>query len=163
MTEIEEIRSTLNNMKSHFRSGFSSMEQEYLEALHLRLFNKPLQKRAGCQDCFRDAYICISNKLNSLTEMPKQSPYILKAGIVASSFGSSEFFVLEMPEEKAENWLHEFPERIKLFQAYPEDWEARISARFAPGSTIDIKDDQSAIQTAMIEGAQKKGRKKANQ
>lgn len=148
-------------MKSHFRGGFSSIEQEYLEALHLRLFNKPLPRRAGCQDCYRDAYICIQNKLNSLKEMPKQSPYILKAGVVASSFGSSEFFVLEMPEDKAEHWLHEYPERINLFQAYPEDWESRIAARFAPESLNASEADQLTAQSAKSEGTQRKGRKKA--
>ena len=36
-----------------------------------------------------------------------------------------------MPEEAAEKWLHEFPERINQFQKYPEDWQDRVNARFA--------------------------------
>lgn len=129
---IEEVRSEFQVMKSHFKGGFSYKEQQYIESIYIRLFNKPMQKRSGCQDCYRDAFILISNKLKSMTEMPKESPYKLKAGVVASSFGSSDFYVLDMPEEAAEKWLHEFPERINQFQKFPEDWQERVNARFAP-------------------------------
>ena len=118
-------------MKSHIDSGFSCKEQQYIESIYIRLFNKPMQKRSGCQDCYRDAFVIIYNKLKTMTEMPKESPYRLKAGVVASSFGSSDFYVLDMPEEAAEKWLHEFPERINQFQKYPEDWKDRVNARFA--------------------------------
>ena len=118
-------------MKSHIDSGFSCKEKQYIESIYIRLFNKPMQKRSGCQDCYRDAFVIIYNKLKTMTEMPKESPYRLKAGVVASSFGSSDFYVLDMPEEAAEKWLHEFPERINQFQKYPEDWKDRVNARFA--------------------------------
>lgn len=159
---IEEVRSEFQVMKSHFKCGFSYKEQQFIESIYIRLFNKPMQKRSGCQDCYRDAFILITNKLKTMTEMPKESPYKLKAGVVASSFGSSDFYVLDMPEEAAEKWLHEFPERINQFQKFPEDWQDRINARYAsnypepeaeqteteqtqenaPESTIEEKNDE---------------------
>lgn len=172
---IEEVRSEFQVMKSHFKGGFSYKEQQYIESIYIRLFNKPMQKRSGCQDCYRDAFILISNKLKSMTEMPKESPYKLKAGVVASSFGSSDFYVLEMPEEAAEKWLHEFPERINQFQKFPEDWQERVNARFdpkeeeqpetkqtqenTPGSTIEEpKDEDTTYQSVKS----RRGRKSAN-
>lgn len=124
-------------MKSHYQCGFSYKDQQYIESIYMRLFNKPMQKRSGCQDCYRDAFILIINKLKTMTEMPKESPYRLKAGVVASSFGSSDFYVLDMPEEAAEKWLHEFPERINQFQKYPEDWQERLNARFASNDHVE--------------------------
>lgn len=180
---IEEVRSRLDQMKSHFRSGFSSMEQEYLETIYLWIFRKSLPKRMGCQDCYRDAFIMIQNKLKSLTEMPVQSAYKLKAGVVASSFGSSDFYVLDMPEEAAEKWLHEFPDRINQFQKYPDDWQDRIAKRFAepeiPAESEDedlpheIEETPENAQDSAIEGVTdtfivstiekpKRGRRKAN-
>lgn len=128
---VEQVRSTFDRMKSHYKGGFSYTEQQYIEKIYMRLFSKPMPKRVGCQDCYRDAFIIISNKLNTITEMPKESIYKLKAGVVASSFGSSDFYVLDMPEEAAEKWLHEFPERINQFQKFPEDWQKRVEDRFA--------------------------------
>lgn len=133
---IEEVRSEFQVMKSHFKGGFSYKEQQYIESIYISLFNKPMQKRSGCQDCYRDAFILISNKLKTMTEMPKESPYKLKAGVVASSFGSSDFYVLDMPEEAAEKWLHEFPERINQFQKFPDDWQDRVNARFASNDPV---------------------------
>lgn len=137
---IEEVRSEFQVMKSHYQCGFSYKEQQYIESIYIRLFNKPMQKRSGCQDCYRDAFILISNKLKTITEMPKESPYKLKAGVVASSFGSSDFYVLDMPEAAAEKWLHEFPERINQFQKYPEDWQERVNARFASNEHVPEQD-----------------------
>lgn len=154
-------------MKSHFDGGFSYKEQQYIESIYMRLFNKPMQKRSGCQDCYRDAFILISNKLKTMTEMPKESPYRLKAGVVASSFGSSDFFVLDMPEDAAEKWLHEFPERINQFQKYPEDWQERINASFAskqmqgnaPESTIEEQNDEDTTYQSV---KSRRGKKTAN-
>lgn len=155
-------------MKSHYKGGFSYKEQQYIESIYIRLFNKPMPKRTGCQDCYRDAFILISNKLKSMTEMPKESPYKLKAGVVASSFGSSDFYVLDMPEEAAEKWLHEFPERINQFQKFPEDWQERVDARFAeteqtqenaPESTIEEPKDEDTTEQPV---KSRRGRKSAN-
>lgn len=176
---IEDVRSDFQVMKSHYKGGFSYKEQQYIESIYIRLFNNPMQKRSGCQDCYRDAFILISNKLKTMTEMPKESPYKLKAGVVASSFGSSDFYVLDMPEEAAEKWLHEFPERINQFQKFPEDWQDRVNARFAPNdpepevkqlemennqenapeSTIPTLDDEDTIE---ITEKPRRGKRKAN-
>lgn len=144
---IEEVRSEFQVMKSHFKGGFSYKEQQYIESIYIRLFNKPMQKRSGCQDCYRDAFILISNKLKTMTEMPKESPYKLKAGVVASSFGSSNFYVLDMPKEAAEKWLHEFPERINQFQKFPEDWQDRVNARFSSNDHVPEAEQTETEQT----------------
>lgn len=165
---IEEVRSEFQVMKSHYKGGFSYTEQQYIEKIYMRLFSKPMPKRVGCQDCYRDAFILISNKLKTITEMPKESIYKLKAGVVASSFGSSDFYVLDMPDEAAEKWLHEFPERINQFQKFPEDWQERVNARFAeteqtqenaPELTIEeSKDEDTTGQSVMS----RRGKKTAN-
>lgn len=160
---IEEVRSEFQIMKSHYKGGFSCKEQQYIESIYMRLFNKPMPKRSGCQDCYRDAFILISNKLKTMTEMPKESLYKLKSGVVASSFGSSDFYVLEMPEDAAEKYLHEFPERINQFQRFPEDWQDRIKVRFAtenaPESTIEEHNDEDTTEQPV---KSRRGRKSAN-
>ena len=157
-------------MKSHYQCGFSYKEQQYIESIYMSLFNKPMQKRSGCQDCYRDAFILIINKLKTMTEMPKESPYRLKAGVVASSFGSSDFYVLDMPEEAAEKWLHEFPDRINQFQKYPEDWQERVNSRFAskqtqenaPESTIEEQTDEDTTDQSVRSRRGKKTENNAN-
>lgn len=161
---IEEVKDLLSKMKPHFKSGFTLDEQRILEQLNELLFNKGITN-TGCQDCYRDAFILISNKVKNMTEMPKPSLYRLKAGVVASSFGSSDFYVLDMPEEAAEKWLHELPGRINQFQRYPEDWQERVDARFspkaenAPESTNDNQDNEDTDTTA---SKPRRGRKSAN-
>lgn len=161
---IEEVKAKIQMMKSHFKGGFSSIEREYLDALYLRIFGKPLPKRSGCQDCYRDGFIAIGNKLKTMTEMPKESHYRLKAGVVASTFGSSDFYVLDMPDEVAEKWLRDNPSRINLFQKFPENWQERVMKSETPTENAPEQANGRADNEDTMSFAEKprRGRKSAN-
>ena len=124
----EDVMSTLNEMRSRYSSGFSSVDRDYLNTLHIHLFNKPV-KNTGCADCYRDAYLIIYNKLKKEKKMPKQPNYILKAGAIIHPFGTNDYYSRVVTDEVAEKYLQERPDRIVLFERYPEDWHDRVFPR----------------------------------
>lgn len=58
--------------------------------------------------------------------MPEQPNYILKGGAVIHPFGTNEYYSKVVSDEVAENYLRERPERITIFERYPEDWQERV-------------------------------------
>lgn len=116
----------LEEMKPRYKDGFSSSDRELLEVLNQRLFQRVITK-TGCSDCYRDAYIIIYNKLKKGKAMPTLSNYCLKAGAVIHSFGSPDFYTLNVSDKVAEDYLRKDPSSIREFQRFPADWQERIS------------------------------------
>ncbi len=158
---IEEVRLQVQKMESHFYSGFSYLEQQQLERINYALFKKGVSNK-GCQDCYRDAYIIIKKTIKDMAELPQKSAYMLKAGVLLHKFGTSDFYILEMPEDAAETWLHDNPGDISKFQKYPEDYESRIAARFAPQSQQADAAKETPTEAEKTQQTRKRGRKKAS-
>lgn len=116
----------LSEMRSRYNAGFSPEDRKLLEMLHEKLFNKRITI-TGCADCYRDAYIIIINKLKKLGSMPTPSAYVLKRGAMLYDADNNNHYVSDIPTEVAERLLLQAPERIKLFQSYPKNWELRLS------------------------------------
>lgn len=113
-------------MKSHYKGGFSYSEQRTIEELYRQVTGRRIAK-TGCQNCYRDAYVITTLKLRDMTQLPKESEYKLKAGIILRRFGSAELYKLDMRAEDAEAWLREHPEDIAKFQRFPADWQTRVN------------------------------------
>lgn len=115
-------------MKGRFTSGFSFEDRNTIELLYKLVIGRAFV-RTSCSDCYRDAYILISNKLKTMNELPKESAYKLKAGEVLRRFGTNELYTLDMETDAAERWLAERPQDITKFQRFPADWQARVNSR----------------------------------
>lgn len=158
---IAEVRLQMQQMESHFYSGFSYLEQQFLERVNYTLFKKGISNK-GCQDCYRDAFVIIRKTIKDMAELPQKSAYMLKAGVLLHKFGTSDFYILEMSEEAAENWLHENPDDITKFQRYPEDYKERIAARFASQSQQTTEDKETTAKVEKTQQTRKKRAKKAS-
>ena len=120
--------SRLEEMRPRYKAGFSFSDREYLEKLNQRIFHRVITN-TGCSDCYRDAYIIIYNKLKKGYTMPTLSNYCLKAGAVIHSFGSPDYYTLEVPDKVAEAYLRKTPKNICAFQRYPSNWRERIARK----------------------------------
>lgn len=147
---VEQLNLALMEMKPHFDSGFTPEERDFLVEWHIRILGKDIPNRA-CSDCYRDAYILLTNKIKTMAQLPEQTDYKLKAGIVEHIFGSSKFYVLDLPTEVAETILREHPEKINEFQRYPADWETRIKATSEEPATESEETSTEAAQKAQAE------------
>lgn len=117
----------LTEMESRFDSGFLSSDKELLAALNLEVFGSPI-RNLRCNDCYRDAYIMIVNKLKRKKTMPKKSNYVLKNGALIHPSGSSMYYTNPLSDEVAEEFLSKNRTNIKLFASYPNDWNERVDA-----------------------------------
>jgi uncharacterized phage infection (PIP) family protein YhgE len=120
LTELEE-------MKSRFDVGFSSLDRSKLDALYYAMFGKEITNK-GCSDCYRDAYILITNKLRKDKSMPNKSDYKLKPGVVIQFFGEPNFYTNpNLTNEVAERYLALNTDNAKLFETLPDDWKDRVA------------------------------------
>lgn len=128
MTEYESVIERLEEMRSRYKDGFSPSDRSFLESLNFRLFNKAITL-TGCSDCYRDAYILISNRLKKDKKMPEPVNYILKNGALLHEFGTPEYYAHNVSDEVAERFLKKNPELIRQFQKFPDDWKKRIEKK----------------------------------
>lgn len=142
-------------MKGRFDSGFSFEDRKTIEDIYKRVMGRAFV-RTSCSDCYRDAYIIITNKLRTMAELPKEAPYKLRAGEVLRRFGTNELYTLEMPTDAAEQWLAERPQDITKFQRFPADWQARVNSRIT-GATPAA--DKLPAETTKTQQTQRKAAK----
>lgn len=129
MTEYDKILETLKEMRSRYDNGFSSSDRQYITHQYSVILGKRV-RRSGCSDCYRDAYIELYTHLKRIGKMPNKPNYILKAGVVVHPAGTSNFYAnSNIPDEVAEKYLAEYPQRIGEFESYPSDYLARVEAR----------------------------------
>lgn len=130
MLEYVETMTRLSEMESRYKSGFSFTDRALLDQLNTVLFGSIISQ-TGCADCYRDAYILITNKLKKDKTMPKTtSNYKLKPGALIHPFGSPNYYTNRLPNDAAaEEYLAEFPESIVMFEEFPVNWKERVEAR----------------------------------
>ncbi len=151
MLDYTQTMALLEEMRPHYKDGFTSSERSAIENLYNKVCGKPI-RRTGCSDCYRDAYIEVVTTLKRLGTMPTTSNYVLKAGVVFSEgFGSSKFYTLSnIPDEVAEKHLAKYPNDIDLFERTPSDWKERAAKKevelgLAPADEpIDMAEAQKA-------------------
>lgn len=147
-------------MKGRYTSGFSFEDRRTIEEIYKLVMGRAFV-RTTCSDCYRDAYIIITNKLRTMAELPKEAPYKLKAGEVLRRFGTNELYTLEMPTDAAEQWLAERPQDITKFQRCPADWQARVETRRtgAKPATDKLPAEEKRTQQAQRKAAKSRRRK----
>lgn len=124
---FDSVMSQLNEMRSHFDSGFSASERDTIDKYSRLFLHKPV-KNLTCGDCYKDAFVEIRATLQRLGALPELRNYKLKEGCRLHIFGHSEY-VTNPSDEQAERFLAQDPSLIAYFQDYPFDWEERIGKR----------------------------------
>lgn len=129
MYEYDQLMTELEEMRSRFDSGFSTSDKALIKQLYSDLLNKT-PRRAGCMDCYRDAYLEIYVYLKKARKMPKKPNYTLKAGCIIHPAGTNKYYGNNnVPDDVAEEHLAQFPKSIVDFQSYPADYLERVAAR----------------------------------
>lgn len=118
--EIAELRGRIN-------SGLSSMEKAKIARLYGEVLGKTF-KPTSCRDCYRDACIEMELYLRKNGAMKEKSRYVLLNGAIIREFGTGKVYSnANLTDKVAEAWLRKYPQQIKMFAAYPEDWQERVS------------------------------------
>lgn len=118
--EIAELRGRIN-------SGLSSMEKAKIARLYGEVLGKTF-KPTTCRDCYRDACIEMELYLRKNGAMKEKSRYVLLNGVIIREFGTGKVYSnANLTDKVAEAWLRKYPQQIKMFAAYPEDWQERVA------------------------------------
>lgn len=129
----EDTLQRINDMKSRFDDGFSSIDRSYLDSIYYYLFSREITNK-GCSDCYRDAYIEITHYLSKHKTMPEKSVFVLKAGAIITFFGESKCYSnANITDEVALRYLSLNPNNQKMFSSLPKDWEELVAEYTANG------------------------------
>lgn len=128
MGTYDDAMARLGEMRSRYKSGFSTSDRALLEELHALLFHKVITV-TGCADCYRDAYLLVYNRLRRDKAMPTPTSYRLRTGIVLHTFGSPDYYTHDVADNVAEDYLRRFPENIADFERFPPDWRERVKPK----------------------------------
>lgn len=129
-------------MRSHYDSGFSTVEQTRIIDLYWLILHKRIQNPT-CSDCYRDAFLETFTFLQRNGALPEEKHYTLGEGKYLHIFGTSDY-LFEVTDEQAETYLAQCPEGIDDFSEYPEDWEERVKKRKTKSSYKRAADARAA-------------------
>lgn len=98
-----------------FKSTLSDSDKASVEELYELLLHKKFIRRAGCQDCYRDAIVEIKIYLKQRT-----MNYILKNGaLIYDANTNTHYTAANLTDEVAERVLGEFPALADQFAHIP--------------------------------------------
>ena len=145
--EIGGVRERLNDIKARFDLPLTGADKMFIERAYRRVFGHDVpNKKSGCSNCYRDAFIVLFNQVKNMAKLPKPSDYALKNGVVYQVPFSGKAYVGDVPNEVAEGILAKFPNKISMFARYPEDWEKRVkksAKKAAKNDKTDKVDEQT--------------------
>lgn len=142
--DYEKLVKELDTLRSHFDSGFSSIEKTRINQLHILYLGEPV-KNLSCNDCYRDALVEIRAYVQKLGRVPDPYDYKLKDG---EYLPDGRGINTKPTNKEAEEYLAQYPGAIDRFEKFPSDWETRVE-----------KIKKSANKTDGQEEASKRGRK----
>lgn len=146
MLEIGEVKERLAEIKGRFNLPLTGQDKAFIDRAYRRVFGHDVpNKKSGCSNCYKDAFIVLFNQVKTMAKLPKPSDYALKNGVVYQVPFSGAAFVGDVPNEVAEQILAKFPNKISMFARYPEDWEKRAkksSKKAAKTDKTDKADEQ---------------------
>lgn len=122
----EEVVTNVVELKGRAdKGGLSSYDKQAICKLYSEVLGKTF-KATSCNDCYRDASIEMYLYLKKNGAMKQKSRYTLLNGFIIQQFGTGRVYNnTNLTDEAAETYLSEFPQQIKMFAAYPNDWRTR--------------------------------------
>lgn len=124
---VDEAVARIAELRGRVNSGLSSMEKAKIVRLYGEVLGKTF-KITTCRDCYRDACIEMELYLRKNGAMKEKSRYVLLNGAIIREFGTGKVYSnANLTDKVAEAWLRKYPQQIKMFAAYPEDWQERVA------------------------------------
>ena len=124
---VDEAIRRITELRGRVDSGLSSMEKAEVARLYGEVLGKTF-RATTCRDCYRDACIEMVLYLRKNGAMKEKSRYVLLNGVIIREFGTGRVYSnANLTDKVAEAWLRKYPQQIKMFAAYPEDWQERVA------------------------------------
>lgn len=124
---VDDAILRLTELRGRVNSGLSSMEKAEVARLYGEVLGKEF-KPTSCRDCYRDAIIEMMLYLRKNGAMKEKSRYVLLNGAIIREFGTGRVYSnANLTDKVAEDWLRKYPGQIRMFAAYPDDWQERVS------------------------------------
>lgn len=123
---VDEAVARIAELRGRVNSGLSSMEKAEVARLYGEVLGKEF-KPTSCRDCYRDACIEMELYLRKNGAMKEKSRYVLLNGAIIREFGTGVVYSnANLTDKVAEDWLRKYPQQIRMFAAYPDDWQERV-------------------------------------
>lgn len=123
---VDDAILRLTELRGRVNSGLSSMEKAEVARLYGEVLGKEF-KPTSCRDCYRDAIIEMMLYLRKNGAMKEKSRYVLLNGAIIREFGTGKVYSnANLTDKVAEDWLRKYPNQIRMFAAYPDDWQERV-------------------------------------
>ena len=123
---VDDAILILTELRGRVDSGLSSMEKAQVARLYGEVLGKTF-KPTTCRDCYRDAIIEMMLYLRKNGAMKEKSRYVLLNGVIIREFGTGKVYSnANLTDKVAEDWLRKYPQQIRMFAAYPDDWQERV-------------------------------------
>jgi hypothetical protein len=129
---VDEAVVRIAELRGRVNSGLSSMEKAEVARLYGEVLGKVF-KPTTCRDCYRDACIEMELYLRKNGAMKEKSRYVLLNGVIIREFGTGKVYSnANLTDKVAQAWLKKYPQQIKMFAAYPDDWKVRCGLERKP-------------------------------
>ena len=124
---VDDVINRLTELRGRAESSLSSMEKSEVARLYSEVLGKEF-KRTSCRDCYRDACIEMTLYLRKNGAMKEKCRYVLLNGAIIQEFGTGRVYSnANLTDKVAEKYLRKYPQQIRMFAAYPDDWQERVA------------------------------------
>lgn len=149
---VNEVLERLEEMKARSVTGFSSKEREFIRKYYY-LTTGTFAKETSCGNCYFDYFVQLYNLLKKTkTFMQTEQKFLVKRGMVVMSPGIKSVLSRTCPvnENDAIEHLAAFPEKIKQFEVFPNDWKKLVEKYKKSNEIVEEKqlNDDFIIQIA---------------
>lgn len=112
-----------------FRGEYTQKQRREIEALYKHVFRESFTP-TSCSNCYHDAVDKMWAYIRKHGDVMPEREFILKHGAVINvgKFGSGQFYIRHtLTDALALEYLRKNPAGIREFEAYPSDWQERLS------------------------------------
>lgn len=114
-----------------FRGEYTQKQKREIENLYKQVFRESFTP-TSCSNCYHDAVDKMWAYIRKHGDVMPEREFILKHGAVINvgEFGSGRFYIRHtLTDDLALEYLRKNPAGIREFEAYPSDWQERMSKK----------------------------------
>lgn len=121
------------------RGEYTQKQKREIESLYKQVFREQFTP-TSCSNCYHDAVDKMWAYIRKHGDVMPEREFILKHGAVINvgKFGSGQFYIRHtLTDALALEYLRKNPAGIREFEAYPSDWQERVSKK-CPGNVQEV-------------------------
>lgn len=114
-----------------FRGEYTQKQKREIENLYKQVFRESFTP-TSCSNCYHDAVDKMWAYIRKHGDVMPEREFVLKHGAVINvgEFGSGRFYIRHtLTDDLALEYLRKNPAGIREFEAYPADWQERLTAK----------------------------------